>query len=590
MRAVETDVLIIGAGPAGLTASALLARAGVRAITVTKHRGTADSPRAHITNQRTMEVFRDLKADGNVEAVGMPHELMGCQIFATSFSGLELSRMKTWGAGSDRRHDYDSSSPCRMHNIPQHVLEPILLTVAKHHGADIRFKSELIRIRQDEGAVEGVVADYGEAAEYIIRAKYVIGADGAKSVVGEQLGFDFEGSAALGHAVSAWVEADLTKYTRHRSGAIAFIAHQDSDLWMSVWPCVKPWTEWNPFFLRYNRAHGDASEEGIRTHIAAAIGDPNIEFKIKKISRWQVNQMVASRYRIKRAFLVGDAAHRHPPANGLGSNTSIQDSYNLAWKIALVLQGSAPEALLDTYNSERQPVGRQVIDRAIRSQREMLPWSDAVGLRPGMTTSDARANIEELFGDSEEGAKRRYAVEAGIRMMNGQFNAHGVELGQRYRLGAIADDNTPFPEYIRDPELYYQPTTHPGAHLPHVWVENGPDRISTIDVADYGRFTLITGIGGSRWLAAAQAVSADLGVKIAVVPIGMRLSNDDVYGDWTKQREINDGGCILVRPDRVVGWRTVDLPSDPTASLHRAMQKILQLDSTPTAARAVAAC
>ena len=99
----------------------------------------------------------------------------------------------------------------------------------------------------------------------------------------------------------------------------------------------------------------------------AAIGDPSVEVKIKKISEWQINHVVASRYRQGRLFLAGDAAHRHPPANGLGSNTSIQDSYNLAWKLALVLAGKADDRLLDSYSAERQPVGRRVIDRANRS-------------------------------------------------------------------------------------------------------------------------------------------------------------------------------------------------------------------------------
>lgn len=583
MKTIETDVLVVGAGPSGLTATALLARAGVDAITVTKYPGTADSPRAHITNQRSVEVFRDIGVEDDVMAKAMPQDLMGTQIFATSFAGMELARMMTWGAGIDRKADYVRASPSAMCNIPQHRLEPILLEAAQRHDAAIRFDSELVSLSQTADFVHAVVRDRRDGTEYTIRARYVIGADGARSKVAEDAGFEFEGQAALGEAISVWLDVDLTRFTRHRSGAIAFIAHPGSDIWMSVWPCVTPWTEWNPFFLRYNRAPGTTDEAVLAGHIRDAIGDPSVEFRIKKVTRWHVNHVVAACYRKGRVFVAGDAAHRHPPANGLGSNTSVQDAYNLAWKLALVLGGKADESLLDSYSAERQPVGRQVIDRAIRSQKEMLPWSDAMGLKPGMTPEEAWSNIDHLFGDTDEGASRRQAVAAGIEIMNGQFNAHGVELGQRYRTGAVIDDDTPFPDYERDPELYYHPTTHPGAYLPHVWVEHEGRRLSTLDIAGYGRFTLITGIGGKAWEAAAAAVSAELGIEIRAAAVGLRQAYDDVLGEWTALREIGDRGCILVRPDRFVAWRCAELPLDPAAALRGAMRQLLGRKSADAA-------
>src|SRR5882672_5780310 len=130
MRTTETDVLVVGAGPAGLTASALLARSGVDAITVTKYPNTANSPRAHITNQRTVEVFRDLGIEEHVRAFATPNELMTNNVWAASFAGQEIARLMTWGTGPARKADYDNASPSAMMNAPQHLLEPVILDAA----------------------------------------------------------------------------------------------------------------------------------------------------------------------------------------------------------------------------------------------------------------------------------------------------------------------------------------------------------------------------------------------------------------------------------------------------------------------------
>jgi 2,4-dichlorophenol 6-monooxygenase len=156
-----------------------------------------------------------------------------------------------------------------------------------------------------------------------------------------------------------------------------------------------------------------------------------------------------------------------------------------------------------------------------------------------MSKDDAHANLAELFGDSDRGEQRRRALLAGIQLMGYQFNAHGVELGQRYRSGAIRSTEV-FLEYERDRELYFQPDTVPGSHLPHVWVKHDGEQVSTLDVADYAGFTLLTGIGGKAWIEAAKAVATELGVQIKTAAVGLRQDFDDLLGEWAKVRGVSD--------------------------------------------------
>lgn len=574
MTVLETDVLVVGAGPAGLTAAALLARAGVATLTVTKHGSTADAPRAHITNQRTMEVLRDLGIEARVMRRALPQHLMGKQVFATSFAGREISRLMTWGAAEDRRCDYESASPCRMCNAPQHVLEPMLLDAARDFGADVRFDHEVVRVEQTADRATARVRNRRTGERLEVRARFVVGCDGARSLVGEQGGFAFEGTAGMGNAITVWLEADLARYTQHRSGALFFVRQPGNADVFSIWTCVEPWTEWSTIFTRQGlEASDDLSEATVLARVRAAIGDPSVAVRIKKVSEWQFNHVVAAEYRRGRLFLAGDAAHRHPPANGLGSNTSIQDSWNLAWKLALVVRGRAEDRLLDSYGAERQPVGRRVVDRANRSVLEMGPWLMAVGFRPDQTADEGLARIDALHGPA--GGETRAQLAQALDLMNGQFNAHGVEMGQRYASDAVVDDGTPFPPDARDPDLYYRPTTHPGAPLPHAWLEHDLADVSTLDLCAYDRFTLLVGADGAAWADAAGRVACATGIPIRPVAIGLGLPHNDTLGEWTRRRETTDRGCLLVRPDRIVAWRSADTVPDPAATLRDVLDRVV---------------
>lgn len=305
------------------------------------------------------------------------------------------------------------------------------------------------------------------------------------------------------------------------------------------------------------------------------IGDPDIPVRIKNVSEWQLNHIVAAAYRKGRVFLAGDAAHRHPPANGLGSNTSVQDAFNLGWKLALVCKGLAGDGLLDSYDAERQPVGRQVVDRAMNSVIAFGKVPGVFGVAAGQSDAEGQAALDGFFADSEDGRRRRALLQEVLDENEYHFNAHGVELNQRYASGAIRGDGSDLTAFARDRELFYEPTTRPGAVLPHVWVVRDGARVSTLDLVGQGRFTLLTGAGGALWEEAAQRVAAELGLPLSVHRIGRGQPVDDAYGAWAKVSEIGEDGALLVRPDRHVAWRSTGAEADPEAALRTALTAIL---------------
>jgi len=567
---VHTDVLVVGAGPAGLTMSALLAKYGIDAITVTQYPSTANSPRAHITNQRAMEVMRDLGAEERVKNVSLPNDAMRNNVWATSFSGTEIARLEAWGSGEQRRQDYRNASPCTPRNVPQHILEPEILGHAKDLGAEIWFNSKLVDISQNDDEVTAVVRDRNTEGETTIRARYVVGADGGRSTVAEQLGFEFEGDTGLGAALNIWLEADLTKYCQHRPGVLYWMAQPGNDYWVGsgTWINVKPFTEW-VLLCMYDPAEGepDLSDEALIARAQQTIGDPDVEVRIKAASTWQINRVVATSYQRGRAFLAGDAAHRHAPANGLGTNTSIQDSYNLAWKLAMVVNDQADESLLETYDTERQPVGERVVNRAWKSVQGMGVISQALGFKPGQSSEEGWASLDALFSAADGAAERRRRLARAIDLQNYQFNAHGMDMGQYYNSAAVIDGTTTPADTSLDQDLYYIPSTAPGAVIPHAWIQRGTEQISTLDLVGHGRFTLLTGIDDTAWRHAAEEVADELGINLVIEQVGTRCKNDDVLNTWTKLRGVSDSGALLVRPDRHIAWRIEHVPEDPAVAL-----------------------
>jgi 2,4-dichlorophenol 6-monooxygenase len=572
----EIPVLIVGAGPAGLALSLALARYGVLALTIDKHPSTAHTPRAHIINQRTVEIFRALGISEKFHELAIPQSGMSNNLWVTTLAEPEVARSQTWGTAPDRAAEYLVSSPEPMANCPQTVLEPMLLAAAREAGANIQFDTEFVEFRQSGDGVTSVLRDRTTGDTRIARSRYVIGADGARSRVLTDAGLTVDGPDDLGRAANIWFRANLARFFDYRPGVLTWNVMPGPlpPLRLGTLICHRRYTEFVLAFMfdPQQTTLSELAEDALLQRIRAVVGE-DIDAEILGVAGWQVRAQIAPRYSSGKVFCMGDAVHRHPPTNGLGLNMS----YNLAWKLALVLDGRAGQRLLDSYSTERQPVGAAGVERAITSLRQGSAIEAALGLEPGQSAEDGWKALKILYEPGVAGDERRRALRKAIELSHYQFNAHGIELGYCYQSEAITDDPTPPAEPERDPVLYYTPTTRPGARVPHARLERAHQPMSSLDLLEPLGFTLFTGVGGSSWRAGAEQIAARVRVPVTVRMIGERGGTCDPYGDWASRCEVDTSGCVLVRPDGHVAWRAFTFSPEGPQQLSDVVDRALGL-------------
>ena len=403
----ELPVLIVGGGGAGLTASMLLARQGVRHLLVSARPQTSDLPKAHVLNQRAMEVLEDAGVAAEIEARSTPAASMAATAYYAGLAGpgrgygRRLARLESWGAGG-ADENWHAASAWRQLNLPQIRLEPLLKQRAEElsPGA-IRFGHELIGLEQDDAGVRATIRDSAAGREYAVGCRYLIGADGGRTVAG-LVGVSYEGLGVVTQTATLHVTADLSAWAPDPDVLIRWIFSPQAGTMVVLVPMGPE--NWGPLseewviHLNYPagdpRAQSDAEVEADARH---ALGLPDHPMKIHKITRWSVDAVMASAFRAGRVFLLGDATHRHPPTGGLGLTSAIHDAQNLCWKLALVLAGHASPALLDSYADERRPVDERNAQRSLENALNHFEIAAALGVAPEQSPEQNMAQLRRMW-------------------------------------------------------------------------------------------------------------------------------------------------------------------------------------------------
>ena len=519
----ETYVLIVGGGPVGLSAAIELGWRGVPALLVNDNLDTAQHPKCNSTNARSMEHFRRLGIASDLRASALPADLPRATSYVTRFCGVEFARMP--------RPRVDWPTPEPPVNITQMQLERRLRAPAERAlGGRVHFGWKLTRFETDEAGVVAQVesAQSGETRE--IRARYLLGIDGAGSMVRKALGIALQGED--GSASRAFMGGTMLSYYIRSPGLMAASRRTPAHMTLVINPQLRAMMYSQDgrerWVVHYQVPAGvDWNTVDARAMVRAVIG-ADMDFDIISGGPWIGGlALVAERYGAGPVFLAGDAAHLFTPLGGLGMNTGIGDVMNLCWKIAARYQGWAGDGLLATYEQERRPIGLRNVQLGVACTRVMDGWK----VPPDFESDSLAMQAErEKFG-------ARIVEED-----RAQYLTVGIQLGERYEGSPIVvPDTTPAPPDRWD---HYDPIDRPGARAPHVWLM--PQR-ALFDQFGLG-FTLIDFVGST------DTSSLEEAARKRGVPLKILSLPDAPDHPYTKP-------LVLVRPDGHVAWHGDELPN-----------------------------
>jgi putative polyketide hydroxylase len=446
------DVLIVGAGPAGLTVATMLARHGVDVLVVERHDGTSPFPKATGVSTRTMELLRSWGLEQQVR-VGAMRVRPGLVVSDTLAAPTQKADLPFGYPTDEAALAVSPTTPCY---CPQDHLEPVLLEHLRDHGGRVQFGTEMINFTTGGADVLAELRDRASGRAERVQAQYLIGADGPRSTVRAGLGIDVDDLGTIGDFIAVTFRADLTRRLPRPPSVLnavevagaagLFVPTSTDDRWIYG-------REWHP---ERGESIADWTPQRCTELLRAGTGLPDLQPEILAVMPFVMGGHVATAFRAGRTFLVGDAVHRTTPVGGIGMNTAIHGAHNLGWKLAWVLRGWAGEALLDSYEAERRPIGT---DNVLRSLR-LSPQRAGEGLTWDIDVRYASAVVEARFGTGER-APHAWLRRDGARMstldlFDGRLTVLTGPRGGPWRRAAteLAADGLPIVALSADRDLH----------------------------------------------------------------------------------------------------------------------------------------
>ena len=542
-QAIDCSVLIVGGGPVGLTLAMDLAWRGIDVVVVERRRrGEPPSAKCNHVSARSMEIFRRLGVAGKARNTGLPPDYANDVSYRTSFTGQELARIPI----PCRRDRYDATegpdvgwpTPEPPHRINQIFLEPVLFDhAAQMPRLTIHSQTEVTGFAQTEDQVRAELVDLETGATRTVTCRFMVGCDGGRSAIRKAIGARFEGDAEVQRVQSSFIRAPGLIHMQKETPAWAtFSLNPQRSGNVYAIDGKERWIIHN--YLREEEAGFDAVDRDWAIRTILGVG-ADFDYELLANEDWYGRRFVADKFRDRRVFIAGDAAHIWVPYAGYGMNAGIADAMNLSWLLAAHLNGWAPAAILDAHEQERLPITEQVSHFVMNHAHAMSKQRRAVP-----------ANIEaaDAAGEAARAALGRSAYELNVQ----QYCCAGLNFGYYYENSSIlaADDGTP-PPYTMST---FTPSTVPGCRTPHFFFDDGRSLYDALG-PDYTLLRTDRSVDWSPLIGAA----ALRGVPMALLDIA----------DANAARTLYDRKLVLSRPDQHVAWRGDAPPADPLALIDR---------------------
>ena len=532
---LDVDVLVAGGGPCGLMLAIELGRRGVRCLVVDAKPGTAFNPQANATQARTMEHFRRLGFAHEIRALGLPADHPTDIAYFTRYAAHELARIRLPTAADAIVKVKSMSGSWSAAELPHRVSQKFVEQALRRHAeaqpsAEVRYGWALEHFAEEGDGVHAKVRAIASGEGQKVRARFLVGADGARSFVRNQLGIEWGGLTGIQRE---FMGGKMLAIYLRSPGFLSVLRHPKAWMYVAVNHSRRAFMASVDGVCEYAfhaalRPGEDAegwTEDDARRVFAEAVG-AEVAIDIISMGTWLAGHaLVAQRFQQGRVFLAGDAAHLFTPTGGLGYNTAIEDAVNLGWKLASVVKGVAPARLLESYEAERKPL-------AARNTRYARRFADSVGLFV------ARPELDE---DSERGeAERSRAASHFDEHARLEFNIPGVTFGGRYDGSpVIVGDGAPLPP---DEPNVYTPTASPGGRPPHAWLDDG----SSLFDHFHSEWTLLVLGPQPPSVQVFESAAKDASMDLRVVR-RPEAGLADLY----------EATLVLIRPDQIVAWRGV---------------------------------